>query len=185
MNQTATFKIDKPIVLVGMMGVGKTTYGKKLASLINVPFIDVDQTIENEIGHSISWIFENVGESKFRKMEETKIKELLYDHKNMVLALGGGAFLNENTRNMVKKDAVSVWLKSSPEVIYSRVSVRKDRPLLEGTEDKLGKIKEIMNSREEFYKQADISLITDHGNQRDVATKIIKEIEKFIKSRQN
>ncbi len=180
MEDSATYKIDRPIVLIGMMGVGKTTYGKKLASLINVPFIDVDQTIENEIGHSVSWIFENVGESKFRQMEENKTRELLDEHKHLVLALGGGAFLNENTRKIIKQKAVSVWLTSSPEVIFSRVSVRKDRPLLEGVEDKLGKIKEIMDNREQYYKQADVSVITDHGNQKDISTRIIKEIDLFL-----
>lgn len=181
MEESSTYKIEKPVVLVGMMGVGKTTYGKKLASIMNVPFIDVDQLIENEIGHSVSWIFENVGEDNFRHMEETKIKDMLNEHKHMVLALGGGAFLNDKTRALIKEKAISVWLTSSPEIIYSRVSVRKDRPLLEGVEDKLGRIRQIMADREQYYKQADVSLVTDHGNQKEVAVRIIKEIEKFYK----
>lgn len=180
MKDSATYKIDKPIVLVGMMGVGKTTYGKKLASIINAPFVDIDQMIENEIGHSVSWIFENVGEAKFRQMEEGKIREILNETQHMVLALGGGAFLNENTRKLIKQKAVSVWLSSSPEVIFSRVSVRRDRPLLEGVEDKLGKIKEIMTNREQYYKQADISVITDTGNQKEIVNRIIREVERFL-----
>jgi shikimate kinase len=180
MEPLATYKITKPIVLVGMMGVGKTTYGKKAAATLKIPFLDIDQMIENEIGHSVSWIFENVGEQKFRQMEETKIKELLDKNEPIVLALGGGAFLNPKTRDLIKQKAVSIWLKSSPEVVFSRVSVRKDRPLLEGVADKLGKIREIMNSREEFYKQADISIETDHGNQKDIVQKIIDESIGFL-----
>jgi shikimate kinase len=182
MENSATYKIKKPIALIGMMGVGKTTYGKKMASILKVPFIDIDQMIENEIGHSVSWIFENVGEEKFRHMEETKIRETLNSGENMVVALGGGAFLNPVTRKIVKEKSISVWLKSSPEVIFKRVSVRKDRPLLEGIEDKLGKIKEIMASREALYQEADVSAQTDIGNQRDIAHNIIRVVEKFLNS---
>ena len=180
MENSATYKIKKPITLIGMMGVGKTTYGKKMANILKVPFIDIDQIIENEIGHSVSWIFENVGEEKFRHMEETKIREALSSGDNMVVALGGGAFLNANTRKIVKDKSISVWLKSSPETIFKRVSVRKDRPLLEGVDDKLGKIKDMMKSREEIYGQADVSAITDIGNQRDIAHNIIRIVEKFL-----
>jgi len=180
MQDASTDKILKPIVLVGMMGVGKTTYGRKVSAILGVPFIDIDQAIENEIGHSISWIFENAGEDSFRQMEENKIKEALEAQKPMVLALGGGAFLNETTRALIKKAAISVWLSSAAEVIFNRVSVRKDRPLLEGVEDKLGKIKDIMDARADFYNQADVKIMTDTGNQREIATKIIKEVGNFL-----
>lgn len=180
MENSSTGKINKPIVLVGMMGVGKTTYGKKAASILKTQFVDVDQMIENEIGHSISWIFENVGEQQFRHTEENKIKELISENLPIIIALGGGAFLNSNTRSLIKDKAISVWLKSSAETIFNRVSMRKDRPLLEGVEDKLGKIKDLIKAREEYYKQADISVDTENGNQRDVAQKIISAVEKFI-----
>jgi shikimate kinase len=180
MEISATYKINKPIVLVGMMGVGKSTYGKKIANTLKIPFVDIDVLIENEIGHSVNWIFENVGEEKFRKIEEKKIRDILNSGEVVLVALGGGAFLNDNTRKLVKEKAISVWLKSSPEVIYNRVSVRKDRPLLEGTKDKLGKIIDIMNSREKFYKEADVEAFTDIGNQKEIALKVIENIGKFL-----
>ncbi len=180
MENAATSKINKPVVLVGMMGVGKTTYGKKMAGLLKVPFVDIDILIENEICHSVNWIFENVGEEKFRHMEETKIRELLNSNEIMVIALGGGAFLNPNTRKMIKEKAISVWLRSSAESIYNRVSVRKDRPLLEGTKDKLGKIVEMMSAREQYYEQADVCAYTDIGNQREIASKLVGLVEKAL-----
>ena len=181
MIDSSIYKISKPIVLVGMMGVGKTTYGKKIASILQIPFIDVDQVIENEIGHSISWIFENFGEEKFRKMEQAKIKEVLDENIPIILALGGGAFLNQETRELISNKAFSVWLKSSPEVIYSRVKARKDRPLLENVDDKLVKIKEIIKVREEFYSKADIEFDTDIGSPKDIPYNIINKIKNSLK----
>ena len=180
MENSAILKLKKPIVLVGMMGVGKTTYGKKVASLLKIPFEDVDHLIENDIGHSVSWVFENAGEAEFRKMEEHKIAEVLMENRCLILALGGGAFINENTRKLVKQKAVSIWLQTSPEVILKRVSIRKDRPLLQGEDDQLKKIKSILSSREEYYKQADIHVETDFSGQRDVAYKIIDAIENYL-----
>ncbi len=180
MRDSATYKINKPIVLVGMMGVGKTTYGKKIAAILKVPFLDVDQLIENEIGHSISWLFEHVGEDKFRDMEEKKIEELLNSNVVMVIALGGGAFNNERTRERVKKKALAVWLKSRPETVLTRVSVRRDRPLLEGVDDKLGKIKQIMKDREGFYSQSDVAIATDEGNQRELPFRTLDKVQEFL-----
>lgn len=180
MENSAILKFNKPIVLLGMMGVGKTTYGKKMAGVLKIPFFDVDQQVEADIGHSVAWIFENAGEKEFRKMEEQKIVEILNSQETIVLALGGGAFISKKTRDLVKKKAISVWLKTPPEVILKRVSVRKDRPLLEGEEDKLEKIRGILRNREDFYKQADITVETEIGGQKEVAIKIINGVEDYL-----
>lgn len=180
MESSAIFKFKKPIVLVGMMGVGKTTYGKKMASILKIPFIDVDQEIEADIGHSVAWIFENAGEAEFRKMEQQKIADILKRDDVFVLALGGGAFLNKNSRDLIKKNGVSVWLKTPAELILKRVSSRKDRPLLNDGTDRLQKIKTIMSDRESFYKQSDLEVETDTGSQKELAMKIIKAVEDHL-----
>ncbi len=180
MSVEAINKINKPIVLLGMMGVGKTTYGKKLANTLRVPFYDIDQEIENDIGHAVSWIFENIGEPEFRRLEENKIKDLIAKHDRSIIALGGGAFLNEKSRKLIKEKTISVWLQSSAKVIYDRVSVRKDRPLLEGVSDKLGKIKEISEARAPIYAEADLSLNTDTGGPKEINRNIIAKLGEFI-----
>lgn len=180
MESSSIKNLKKPIVLVGMMGVGKTTYGRKLAVALQVGFSDVDQAIENDIGHSVSWIFENAGEDKFRKLEEYKIKELVGEQKLKVIALGGGAFISQVNRDFIKQNAISVWLSCPPELISARISQRKDRPLLQGNEDKLKKIKDILQSREEFYAESDIKIETEKFLQREVPNKIISLIEEFI-----
>ncbi len=171
---------SKQIVLLGMMGTGKTTLGRKLAKILGINFYDIDLEIEGDIGHSISWIFENIGEKEFRKMEHQKIKELLQGNIPKVIALGGGAFLNEDSREIIKQNAVSVWLKASAETIFKRVSARRDRPLLETEDDKLALVKKIMKDREEIYAKADLITITDNTSQKKVLEKIITEISYFI-----
>ncbi|MDX1949446.1 MAG: shikimate kinase [Rickettsiales bacterium] len=171
---------NSQIVLLGMMGTGKTTLGRKLAKNLEIEFFDIDLEVEGDIGHSISWIFENIGEKEFRKMEHQKIKSLLENKKPKVIALGGGAFLNEDSRKIIKENAVSVWLKASAETIFRRVSARKDRPLLETEDDKLALVKKIMKDREEVYSKADLITITDNTSQKKVLEKIITEIAIFI-----
>lgn len=175
MNNSSIKNIQKPLVLLGMMGVGKTTFGKKLATRLSVPFHDLDHEIEAEIGHSVSWIFENAGEKEFRKLESKKLKKLL-NGDMVVLALGGGAFLSEENRDLIKSKATSIWLQASPETIYKRVSYRNDRPLLEGHKDKLGHIKNLISQRSEAYSQADISIKADHGSHKEVIDRIVSNI---------
>lgn len=169
------------IVLVGMMGAGKTTYGRKLARAIDYEFYDIDQEIENDIGHSVSWIFDNIGEKEFRKMEEAKIKEIISLDKKKIVALGGGAFLNPNSRSLIKSQALSIWLKADAETILKRISARKNRPLLDGEEDKFSKIKKILSERENIYSEADITVITDRSSQKKIIDKIVEKISSFSK----
>jgi len=169
-------KIQKPLVFVGMMGVGKTTYGKKLAKRLELEFYDADEEVEKEIGHSVSWIFQNAGEEEFRKLELKKIEEILRSRRPLVLALGGGAFISQKVRDVVKKYATSIWLKADPEIILYRVSQNNKRPLLNNVEDKLGKIKEILIERIKYYEQADIHINSSQGSQREIIANIISSI---------
>jgi len=176
MSAYSNYKIHSPIVLIGMMGVGKTTFGKKLAQKISVAFYDLDHLIEEEIGHSVSWIFENAGEVEFRKLETKKLKEILDKHDKFVLALGGGAFLSEENRNIIQSHSCkSVWLKASTDTIYTRVSYRTDRPLLEGIKDKKGHIQNMINERSKSYSRADFSVETDKGTHKEIVDTIIEK----------
>ena len=181
-KNTTTYNIKKPITLLGMMGVGKTTYGKKLAAKLGVDFFDVDHVIEDEIGHSVSWIFENAGEDKFRDMEQRVIKELLEDKSPKVVALGGGAFNNKKGREFIKEKSRTIWLTSSAETIYSRVKVRKDRPLLEDVDDKLQKIKDIVSERETIYSEADFTVVTDEGTHKEIIETLVEIAIKKLKT---
>jgi shikimate kinase len=176
-KQTSTFP-PKTICLVGMMGVGKTTFGKKLAKRLKREFYDVDIEIEREIGHSIEWIFENAGEQHFRKLEVVKIKELLSLQHPVVIALGGGAFINDETRANIKQNAISIWLDASPEVILNRVKGRSHRPLL-NVEDKMQQILKILEARRAIYAQADYKVQSSEGNYQDIIEDIIKKIAKL------
>lgn len=172
---TSTFT-NKPICLVGMMGVGKTTFGKKLAKRLKRSFYDIDIEIEREIGHSIEWIFENAGEAHFRKMEEAKIKELLALEQPSVLALGGGAFINDNTRASIKQKAISIWLDSPAEVIFNRVKGRTHRPLL-NVEDKMQQILKILEARRAIYAEANYKIHSDEGNYQLVVDEIMDKLK--------
>ncbi len=171
----SSINIKKPIVLVGMMGVGKTTFGKKLAGKLGLTFFDLDHEIEDEIGHSVSWIFENAGENEFRKLESKKLREIL-NGELIVLALGGGAYISEENIKHVNSNSTSIWLRASAETIYKRVSYRNDRPLLEKIKNKRQHIKNMLEEREKFYKQADFSIYTDNGSHKEILQNIMKQI---------
>jgi shikimate kinase len=176
-KNTNKCSLSKQVILLGMMGVGKTTFGRKAAARLNVPFIDIDHEIEADIGHSVAWIFDNAGEEEFRKLESNKIEQVLSDGKPKIIGLGGGAFISTKNRNIIKNyGAASVWLTASPETIYDRVKHRKDRPLLENCDNKMMKIKEIMSSRNKFYSQADHKISTDEGNYKRTVDDLINLI---------
>src|SRR5512146_1117544 len=121
----------KTIALVGLMGVGKSSVGRRLASALGLPFRDADAEVEAAAGRSISDIFTELGEPAFREGERRVIARLL-DEPPHVLATGGGAFMNPQTRKLIKSKAVSVWLKTDLDVLAKRVSRKGNRPLLAG-----------------------------------------------------
>src|SRR3954447_19348155 len=123
----------RSIVLVGMMGAGKSTIGRRLAARLRLPFLDADAEIETAAGMSIPDIFETHGEPHFRDGEARVIARLL-DAGPSVLATGGGAFMRDETRNRIRDKAVSIWLKADTDIIMKRIKRRADRPLLQ-TED--------------------------------------------------
>jgi shikimate kinase len=145
-----------PIVLVGLMGAGKTSIGRRLAEKLDLPFVDADVEIEKAAGKSIPDIFADHGEAHFRDGERRVIARLLEDGKQ-VLATGGGAFMNEETRAAIKANSVSVWLKADLDVLLKRVAKRGGRPLLENR-DPAEVLQNLINIRYPVYAQADITI---------------------------
>src|SRR3954462_2506456 len=146
----------RSVVLVGMMGAGKSTIGRRLSARLRLPFLDADTEIEAAAGMSISDIFENQGERHFRDGEARVIARLL-DSGPAVLATGGGAFMREETRSRITGKAVSIWLKADADTIMKRVKRRADRPLLQ-TADPPATVGRLIGEREPVYQNADVTI---------------------------
>ena len=146
----------RSIVLVGMMGAGKSTIGRRLSARLRLPFLDADTEIEAAAGMSIPDIFEAHGEPHFRDGEARVIARLL-DSGPAVLATGGGAFMREETRNRIGDKAVSIWLKADADIIMKRVKRRADRPLLQ-TADPAATVGRLIEERDPVYRRADLTI---------------------------
>src|SRR5271154_898545 len=146
----------RSVVLVGMMGAGKSTIGRRLSARLGLPFLDADAEIEAAAGMSIPDIFESRGETDFRDGEARVIARLL-DSGPAVLATGGGAFMRQETRDRIHDKAVSIWLKVDTDVIMRRVKRRSDRPLLQ-TADPEATVERLIREREPVYQQADVTV---------------------------
>ena len=147
----------RSIVLIGMMGAGKSTIGRRLAARLRLPFLDADIEIEAaHAGMTIPEIFATHGEPYFRDGEARVIARLL-GNGPAVIATGGGAFMREETRDRIRDKAVSIWLKADADVIMKRVKRRADRPLLQ-TEDPAATIARLLEAREPVYRRADLTI---------------------------
>ena len=151
-------KLHKTVVLVGMMGAGKTAVGKELARMLAVPFLDSDEEIVAAAAMSIAEIFERDGEAFFRDREAEVIVRLLRG-KPGVLSVGGGAFLRAQTREMISELGVSVWLKADLDLLWSRVRQKPTRPLLM-TSDPQATLAQLLAQREPVYAKADLVVET-------------------------
>lgn len=148
-----TEKSQKPIVLVGLMGAGKSSVGKRLASVLGLPFHDSDDEIVKAAGQTIQEIFDTHGEEEFRRGERRVIERLL-DSGSMVLATGGGAFMNAETRALLKEKAVTVWLRADLDLLWRRVGRKGGRPLLQ-TENPKKVLSDLLDARYPIYAEAD------------------------------
>src|SRR5215475_11851623 len=165
------------IVLVGMMGAGKSTIGRRLSARLNLPFVDADTEIEAAAGMTIPEIFEAHGEPHFRDGEARVIARLL-DNGPGVLATGGGSFMREETRRRIGEKAVSIWLKADSDIIMRRVKRRADRPLLH-TADPAATVNRLLSEREPVYQRADLTIAS-----RDVPhEKIVDECIDALRAR--
>ena len=157
MNITA--KLKKPIVIVGLMGAGKTSVGKLLAKRLGLPFMDSDSEIVAAAGCSVIDIFSIYGEAEFRRMEDRVIARLLSDGVQKVISTGEGAFIIPSVRERVKKEAVSIWLKASLPLLVKRTGLKDTRPLLlHRNGEKI--LADLMDKRYPVYAEADITVET-------------------------
>ncbi len=156
----------RALVMVGMMGAGKSSVGRRLAARLGMPFVDADTEIERAANATISEIFDRHGEAYFRDGERRVIQRLL-DGKQKVLATGGGAFVNPETRAAIKAGAISIWLKADREILMSRVKRRSNRPLLK-TADPEAVMDRLIEERYPLYAEATIQV-----QSRDVAHDVV------------
>ena len=169
----------RPVVLVGMMGAGKTTVGRRLAARLNRPFLDSDEEIEKAAQMSIPEIFAQRGEPEFRA-GETRVIARVLKTQNVVLATGGGAFVHPETRALVKQEAVSVWLKAEIDILFERVSRRANRPLLQ-TANPRATLEKLIEDRYPLYAEADVTVLSRDVPQDAVAADIVDAVLAYLK----
>lgn len=172
---SAAMKIPENIFLIGPMGVGKSTIGRQLATMLHKEFRDTDHEIENRTGVDIPTIFDIEGEEGFRRREAAVLEELTRD-SNLVLATGGGAVLREENRKALRRGFV-VYLSANIETLVERTRRDKNRPLLQNT-DKRKKLEALMEQRDPIYREeADIIVETDGRSAKTVAREIIDQLQ--------
>lgn len=171
-------RIDRPIVLVGMMGVGKSTIGRRLAATLSMPFSDADEAIVEAAQMSIPEIFASFGENYFRDGERRVIARLLEDGGG-VLATGGGAFAQAETRALILHQAIAVWLDSDIDTLVERVTRKDTRPLLRGQDARLV-LETLLAERRPAYSQAPIRVSSDRGPPADTVARIIAALDAWL-----
>jgi shikimate kinase len=167
----AVARLQRTLVLVGLMGAGKTSVGKRLAALLAVPFTDSDAEIATAAGMSIPEIFETLGEPAFRDGERRVIARLLNERPG-VLATGGGAFIEPRTRGEIKRRATSVWLRADLDLLWDRVRDRPGRPLLQAP-DPRAVLEDLSRRRAPVYAEADVTVDSRRGASHDAMAREI------------
>lgn len=171
-------RLDRPVVLVGLMGVGKSTIGRRLAALLDTSFVDVDEEIERAADRSVAEIFEAHGEAYFRDGERRVIARLMEDDYG-VIATGGGAFVDDETRALILDRGLAVWLDCDIDTLVERTGRRNTRPLLRN-----GNPREILTAlkekREPAYAQAHLHVMTDDGPHTETVSRILEAIDAWL-----
>jgi len=171
----------RPIALVGLMGVGKTTIGNRLAKRLDRKFFDSDDEIERASGRSVAGYFRDYGEAAFRD-GETRVITRLLEQDNIILATGGGAFINDTTREVLKQKALTIWLHGDFETLMERVSRNDKRPLLQ-VEDPRAKMRELMNTRNPIYAKAHIHVKIARGPHIRTVNRVLKAMRAHNKAK--
>ncbi|MHA7818080.1 MAG: shikimate kinase [Erythrobacter sp.] len=171
-------RIDCSIVLVGLMGAGKSTVGRRLAGMLECDFIDADDAIEDAAQRSIPEIFDEFGEDYFRDGERRVIARLI-EERHGVIATGGGAFVNDETRALILDQAIAVWIDCDIDTLVERTSRRNTRPLLRGGDPKRI-LTDLFEKRSPLYAQAQIRVISEEGPHKDTARAIIEAIDEWL-----
>ena len=162
--------MKKNLVLTGMMGVGKSSIGKDLSHKLKMEFKDIDSIIEKKLSLSISEIFKKKGEKFFRDIEEKETINYLNKNK-VVIALGGGAFLNEKIRDETSKKGISFWLDLDSKIIFQRIKVNMKRPLLDNRSE--DEVKKLCESREKTYSLSDFRIDCNAKNRNQIIKEIV------------
>lgn len=170
--------LERTVVLVGLMGAGKSCIGRRLAQRLGTAFVDADAEIEKAAGCTIAEIFEKYGEAAFRDGERRVMMRLLHDTPS-VLAAGGGAFIDPGTRQLIRDRAVSVWLRADLETLVVRTKGRNHRPLLNAGEPR-EILKRLMETRYPVYAEADITVDSGIDNPGVTCARVLSAIEDFI-----
>lgn len=167
---------ERTIVLVGLMGAGKTTVGRRLAKAMALDFVDADEAIEEAAGMSVADYFEHYGEPAFREGERKVIRRLLTERNRCVLATGGGAFMDGETRDLIRSHGLSVWLRADLDLLVKRTSKRNTRPLLrQGNPREI--LQRLMDERYPVYAEADITIDTADVPHDEVVEIIISALK--------
>ncbi|WP_245653797.1 shikimate kinase [Novosphingobium rosa] len=177
-------RLDRPVVLVGMMGVGKTSLGRKLANQLGAPFVDADDAIETSAQMTIPEIFATYGESFFRDGERRVIARLMGEGapdepRVKVIATGGGAFVNDATRALILRSGIAVWLDADLDTLVDRTARKDNRPLLRGGNPReiLGRLK---SEREPFYAQAPIHVMSGNMPHTRTLARLLAAIDQWL-----
>lgn len=179
-RQAEGLAIGRTIALVGLMGAGKTTIGRRLAAALELPFADADHEIEKAAGRSVADIFAEHGECEFRRGERQVIARML-EGRPHVLATGGGAFIDPRTRALMKERAISIWLKAPLDVLMKRVERRDNRPLLK-EDDPRAVMQRLMDERYPIYAEADLTIESGNGPHNTAVADIIRALKDFSKT---
>lgn len=166
--------IKKPFVLIGLMGAGKTSVGALLAEKLGVGFFDVDRLIVEREGCSIADLFTAKGEGYFRDLEKSLTIETIHDNPNSVISIGGGAFINDDIRAVIKTRAISVFLKADLETLLVRVGDGAGRPLLESNPSE--KLQKLIHDRYAVYQEADISVASKDEPLEETVNRVIESL---------
>jgi shikimate kinase len=173
-----TKRLDRPIVLVGLMGVGKSTVGRRLAKRLGLPFVDSDAAIEDASGFPAAEVFERYGESDFRDGERRLVARLV-EGEVRVIATGGGAYVDARTRQLLNKRAITIWLDAPVDILAERTSRRDTRAQLRNGDPK-AVLERLSEERRASYEEAHIHVKSGAGAHAEVVDTIIRELENFL-----
>jgi shikimate kinase len=171
-------RIDRPVVLVGLMGVGKSTVGRRLARRLGLPFVDSDTAIEDATGFAAAEVYERYGEKEFRDGERRLVARLV-EGEVRVIATGGGVFVDPRTRDLLNRRSITVWLDAPIDVLTDRTSRRDTRPLLR-TDDPRSTLERLAEERRPSYAEAHIHVKSGGGAHRDVVDSIVEALEQRL-----
>jgi shikimate kinase len=174
-------RLDRPVVLVGLMGVGKSTVGRRLARRLGLPFVDSDAEIEDAAGYSAAEIFERFGERDFRDGERRLVARLM-DGEVRVIATGGGAYVDPNTRRLLNERAITVWLDAPVDILSERTARRDTRAQLRNGDPK-AVLQMLSEERRPSYAEAHIHVRSGDGAHQDVVDAIVSALEGYLEER--